>query len=99
MMLRWAIQRSLDGMCMEDVTVKRNSKVKTFQDILLTAIGEKKVFISPTILFSRLTVLDDFRDDVEETFRLSLTQTDILIKTRNDAKANQSKPVKPPHRT
>ena len=73
-MVGLAIQRSLDGMCMEDVTIKRNSKVKTFQDLLpTTTIGEKKVFISPTILFSRLTVLTNFRDNVEEDFSFEFT--------------------------
>ena len=33
---------------MDDVTRKRNSKVKTFQDLPTTTISEKKVFISPT---------------------------------------------------
>ena len=69
-----AIQHSLDGMCMEDVTIKRNSKVETFQDLQpIATIGEKKVFISPTILFSRLTALTNFRDDIEENFSFELT--------------------------
>ena len=56
------------------MTIKKNSKVKTFQDLLpTTAIGEKKVFISQTILFSRLTALTNFRDDVEEIFSFELT--------------------------
>ena len=73
-MVGLTIQCSLDGMCMKDVTVKRNSKVKTFQDLLpATTIGEKKMFISPIILFSRLTALTNFRDDVEETFSFEFT--------------------------
>ena len=69
-----AIRRTLEEMCIEDVAIKRNSKVKTFQNLLpTTAIGEKKVFISPTILFSRLTALTNFRDDVEENFPFELT--------------------------
>ena len=74
-MVGLTIQCSLDGMCMEDVTIKRNnSKVKTFQDLLpTTTVGEKKVFISPAILFSRLTALTNFRDDVEENFSFELT--------------------------
>ena len=72
-MVGLTIQCSLDGMCMKDVTVKRNSKVKTFQDLLPATTGEKKMFISPTILFSRLTALTNFRDDVEETFSFELT--------------------------
>ena len=67
-----AIQHSLDGMCMEDVTIKRNSKVKIFQDLLPTTIGEKKVFINSTILFSHLTALTNFRD-VEEISVISMT--------------------------
>ena len=65
---------SLDGMCVEDVTTKRNSKVKIFQGLLpTTTIDEKKVFISPRILFSRLTVLTNFHDDKEEKFSFELT--------------------------
>ena len=70
-----AIRRTLEEMCIEDVAIKRNSKVKTFQNLLpTTTIGEKKVFISPTILFSRLTALTNFRDDVEENFPFGLPQ-------------------------
>ena len=47
-MMGLAIQRSLNRMWMDDVTRKRNSKVKTFQDLPTTTISEKKVFISPT---------------------------------------------------
>ena len=73
-MVELAIQRSLYGMCKEDVTIKRNSKVSTFQDLQpTTTIGEKKVFINPTILFSRLTALTNFRDDLEEKFLFELT--------------------------
>ena len=73
-MVGLAIQPSLDGVCMEDVTIKRNSKVKTFQDLLTTTIvGKEKVFISLKILFSHLTTLSNFRDDVEENFSFELT--------------------------
>ena len=73
-MVELAIQHSLYGMCKEDVTIKRNSKVSTFQDLQPTiTIGEKKVFINPTILFSRLTALTNFRDDLEEKFLFELT--------------------------
>ena len=67
------MQRSPDGMCMENMTIKRNSKAKAFQDLLPpTTIGEKKVFISTTIFFSCLTVLSNFPDDVEQNFSFKL---------------------------
>ena len=72
-MVRLAIQRRVDGMCM-DVTIKKNSKVKTFQDLLSrTTVGEKKLFISPTILFSLLTALNNFHNVIEENFSFELT--------------------------
>ena len=80
-----AIRRTLEEMCIEDVAIKRNSKVKTFQNLLpITTIGEKKVFMSPTILFSRLTALTNFRDDVEENFPFELTPepTSLFIPTK-----------------
>lgn len=70
------VQRTLDGMCMEDAIIKRSSKVRTFQDLLpSTKIGEKSVYISPTILFSRLTALAHFSDtdDIEGNFSFELT--------------------------
>ena len=67
------IQCSPDGMSMENMTIKRNSKAKAFQDLLPpTTIGEKKVFISTTIFFSCLTVLSNFPDDVEQNFSFKL---------------------------
>ena len=62
------IQRSPDRMSMENMTIKRNSKAKAFQDLLPpTTIGEKKVFVS-TIFFSCLTALSNSPDDVEQNF-------------------------------
>ena len=58
---------------MDDVTRKRNSKFKTFQDLPTTTVSEKKVFISPTIFFSCLAVLTNLHDDVEENFLFELT--------------------------
>ena len=68
------IQVDLDGKCIEEAVIKRNSKVKTFQDLLpTTKIGDKNVYIIPTILFSRLTALANFRDEIEENFCFELT--------------------------
>ena len=75
------IQRSPDRMSMENMTIKRNSKAKAFQDLLPpTTIGEKKVFIS-TIFFSCLTALSNFPDDVEQNFSFKLpTKPTALFK-------------------
>ena len=75
------IQCSPDGMSMENMTLKRNSKAKAFQDLQPPAtIGEKKVFIS-TIFFSCLTALSNFPDDVEQNFSFKLpTKPTTLFK-------------------
>ena len=72
---------SPDGMSIENMTIKRNSKAKAFQDLLPpTTIGEKKVFIS-TIFFSCLTALSNFPDDVEQNFSFKLrTKPTTLFK-------------------
>ena len=76
------IQCSPDGMSMENMTIKRNSKAKAFQDLLTpTKIGEKKVFISKTNFFSCLTALSNFPDDVEQNFSFKLrTKPTTLFK-------------------
>ena len=68
------IQVDLDGKCIEDDIIKRNSKVKTCQDLLpTTKIGDKNVYISPTILFSRLTASSNFGDEIKENILSELT--------------------------
>ena len=67
-------QVDFDGKCIEDDIIKRNSKIKTFQDLLpTTKIGEKNVYISPTILFSRLTASSNFVDEIKENILFELT--------------------------
>ena len=68
------IQVDLNGNYIEDDIIKRNSKVKTFQDLLpTTKIGDKNVYISPTILFSRLTASSNFGDEIKENILFELT--------------------------
>ena len=68
-------QCSLDGICIEDVAIMRNKKVKTFQGLLqTTTIGRIKVFINPAVSFSYLTALTNSRHDVAENFSFELTR-------------------------
>ena len=69
-----AIQKKQDGVMFEEVKIRRKDKAKTFEDMLpAIKIGDSRVIISPTILFSRLTALSNFTDDVGENFRYELT--------------------------
>ena len=68
------IQCKLNSMNMEDVSIKRNDKVRTFENLLpATKIGDKAGQISPSILFSRLTALVNFSDEIGENFCYELT--------------------------
>lgn len=69
-----AIQKKLDDLNFEDVSIKRKEKAKTFEDLLpAVQIGDTKVVIDPTILFSRLTALANFEKDVSDNFQYELT--------------------------
>ena len=48
------IQSKLDNMIMEDISIKRKDKVKTFESLLpTTKIGDSNVHINPLISFTR----------------------------------------------
>jgi len=65
-------------MIMEDVSIKRSDKVLTFENLLpTTKIGDKAVRISPSILFSSLTTLVNFSDEIGENFCYELTPEPI----------------------
>ncbi len=52
------IQNKLDNVIFENVTIKRKDQAKAFQDMLpAVQIGDNRVVIDPTILFSCLTAL------------------------------------------
>ena len=68
------IQSKLDNMIMEDITIKRKDKVKTFESLLpTTKIGDSNNHINPLILFTRLTALMNSEDNIGVNFRYELT--------------------------
>ena len=57
------IQETLDGATMEQDSIKRKGKVRNFEDVMPTRkIDDKDVHIDPTISFSRLTALANFKE-------------------------------------
>ena len=68
------IQKKLDNINMEEATIPRKERVKTFEDLLpAIKIGDSSVIISPSILFSRLTALVNFSKETGENFQFELT--------------------------
>ena len=68
------IQKKQDNVGFEEVKIRRKEKAKTFEDMIpAIKIGDSKVIISPTILFSRLTALGNFTENVGENFCYELT--------------------------
>ena len=54
---------------MEEASIKRKDKVRNFDDLMPTTnIDDKDVHINPTILFSRLIALVNFKEDVVNNF-------------------------------
>ena len=59
---------------MEEAGIKRKDKVRNFEDLLRTTkIDDKNIHIDPTILFSRLTALANFKENVVDNFSYELT--------------------------
>ena len=59
---------------MEEASIKRKDKVSNFEDLMpATKIDDKDVHIDPTILFSRLTALANFKENVVDNFPYELT--------------------------
>ena len=68
------IQQTLDGVKMEEASIKRKDKVRNVEDLMpKTKIDGKDVHIDPTILFSRLTALVNFKEKFVDNFSYKLT--------------------------
>ena len=68
------IQQTLDGVKMEEASIKRKDKVRNVEDLMpKTKIDGKDVHIDPTILFSRLTALVNFKEKFVDNFSYELT--------------------------
>ena len=54
---------------MEEASIKHKDKVRNFKDLMPTTnIDDKDVHIDPTILFSRLTALANFKENILDNF-------------------------------
>ena len=74
------IQTQLNNVSMEKATVRRKDRVRTLEDLKpATKIGDNRVYIKPTILFSRLTAIVNQHDDVFESFYYELTPKPTLL--------------------
>ena len=59
---------------MEEAGIKWKDKVRNFEDLLpTTKIDHKIIHIDPTILFSRLTALANFKENIVDNFSYGLT--------------------------
>ena len=59
---------------MEEAGIKWKDKVRNFEDLLpTTKINHKIIHIDPTILFSRLTALANFKENIVDNFSYGLT--------------------------
>ena len=69
-----SIQEKLDGVCVEDATMKRKDRVTTLA-ILRPGIkiDAETVYIDPTILFTRLTAIAQTEEEVCRQFYFELT--------------------------
>ena len=68
------IQETLDEVKMEEASIKRKDKVCNFEDLMpTTKIYNKSVHIDPTILFSSLTALANFKENFLDNFSYELT--------------------------
>ena len=57
------MKETLDGVTMEEGSIKRKGKVRNFEDVMpTTKIDDKDVHIDPTTSFSRLTALANFKE-------------------------------------
>ena len=65
---------------MEEASIKRKDKVRNFDDPMPTTnIDDKDVHINPTILFSRLIALANFKEGVVNNFSYGLTPKPISL--------------------
>ena len=68
------IQKSLDGVCIEEAVIPRKGQVHTLQMLKPgVKIDSKTVHVEPLILFTRLTAIIQRDGKVEENFRYELT--------------------------
>ena len=59
---------------MDEASIKRKGKVRNFEDLMpTTKIDDKDHHIDPTILFSHLTALANFKENVVDNFSCELT--------------------------
>ena len=59
------IEETFDGVKMEEASIKHKDKVRNFKDLMPTTnIDDKDVHIDLTILFSRLTALANFKENI-----------------------------------
>ena len=68
------IQKKLDGVCFEEISMKRNDQIRSLaslqDDVMVT---NEKVQINPLMLFGRLTTLAQRQEDIKAQFNYELT--------------------------
>ena len=68
------MQRKLDGVRFEEISMKRNNQIRSLvclQDSV--KVDNEKVQTSPLVLFGRLTTLAQWQEDIEVQFHYELT--------------------------
>ena len=68
------IEETLDGVKMEEASIKHKDKVRNFKDLMPTTnIDDKDVHIDPAILFSCLIALANLKENILDNFSQELT--------------------------
>ena len=88
----FSIQKKLDGFNYADVSIKRSDRVKTLIKLNKPVIlGNEKVHIDPTSLFSRLILIVERSSNIEPYFQYELAQMPTALFTDyNMRKSNKS---------
>lgn len=63
------MQRKLDGICFEDISVKRNDQIRSLECLQDNVkVDNEKVQTDLLVLFGRLTALAQWQDDIKAQF-------------------------------